>query len=69
MRDVVAKIEEFRENDVENSKHEKRTQNCPKITENGPLVAEFKVGFDELAKQDTILAAEDARYSHNIDLF
>ncbi len=70
MRDVAAEVEEFCEDDVEDGKHEEGgAKDCPKITEDGALIAELEIGFDEFSKQDAILAAEDVWHSHNLYLF
>lgn len=69
VRDVVAEVEELCEDDVEDGKHQKRAQDSPKITEDGALIAELKIGLDEFSKQDAVPATEDIWYSHNMYYF
>lgn len=46
MRDVAAHLEELSEDDIQNREHQKRSQYCPEITENGTLIPQLEVGFD-----------------------
>lgn len=47
VRDVVAEAEELGEDDIEDSKKQERAEKCPKVAEDGALVAEFEIGFGE----------------------
>ena len=46
VRDVAPHLEEFSEDDIQNREHQKRSQYCPEITENGTLIPQLEVGFD-----------------------
>lgn len=64
VRDVAAEAEEFREDDVENCKHEQGAKKRPEIAEDGTLVAEFEVGFGEFFQKDAVTFVPNFRYVH-----
>ncbi len=59
MWDVSAKAEKLDEDDIHDGKHEERFEDGPEVAEDGALVAELEVGFDELAEENAVATAEE----------